>query len=70
VTLFGLHRILIVAAVATGVLFAAWALFQWRTQGDPAFLALAAAGVAGGTALGLYLRWFLRTKMSKGPPPG
>lgn len=68
-SLFAVHRILISAAVATGVLFAVWAFFQWRAQGEASYLALAAAGLAGGAGLGLYLRWFLRTKMNKGPPP-
>jgi hypothetical protein len=60
--LYGLHRVLIGAAIALGVLFAGYCLLTFRTTREPSLLLLAAISIAAGTAMSLYLRWFLRKR--------
>jgi hypothetical protein len=67
--LYTLHRVLIGAAVGLGGLFALYCLWQYRVQGGPMMLLLAAVSLAAGGALAAYLRWFLRKRATQTPPP-
>jgi len=54
-----IHVVFITAATALAVVFGAWCLAQWRTDGEAGML-FGAVG-SGATAIGLlvYGRWFL-----------
>lgn len=54
-----LHRILITAAIALGVLCVAYTLYRWLALADTRFLPTGILGAVASTGLVFYLRWFL-----------
>ena len=58
--LFLVHRVLIGATIALGVILIVWGAASYRRDGDASWLALGVGGAVGAVAFALYLRWFLR----------
>lgn len=54
------HRVLISTAIVFCAGFALWALWSWRSAGNPIWLVLAAAFFLAAVALGYYLRHLQR----------
>jgi predicted anti-sigma-YlaC factor YlaD len=61
------HRILIMSAIALGVLLVAFAGFRYLVQDDPSLNRAAVIGGAAALVLSTYLRWFLRKDRPQPP---
>lgn len=53
------HKILIFAAVTLGVLFALWAILQWKQSGNASFGLIGGLSAVTAIALSFYLRRFV-----------
>lgn len=54
-----IHVVFITAAMALAIVFGAWCLAQWRTDGEASMLAGAVGSAATAVGLLVYGRWFL-----------
>lgn len=55
-----IHLVFVGCALVLALAFGAWCVQHYRTQGDPALLALGIASFVLGGALVVYAPWFLR----------
>lgn len=59
-TLLRLHRVLMVMAIALGVLFTAWSARAYHQRGEARQLIIAGATLVFTVVLTGYLRWFVK----------